>query len=93
MEIRFYTRELNFLGIIENQSSLIWNRKFFEPGTFELHCPITDFNRSLIKIGNLVWIRGAVESGIIESIVMEQSKAKKEFVVRVGSWNPTLTDD
>lgn len=82
MEVRFYNRDLNFLGLIENQSSLIWTRRYFEPGAFELHCPITDYNRQLVQMGNLIWLKGASEAAIIESIVMEQSQTKKEITAK-----------
>ena len=44
MEIRIYNREMDFQGIIENQRSLLWNRKYNEAGDFELHTPITPYN-------------------------------------------------
>lgn len=41
MEVRIYDRDLNFKGVIENHTSLIWTRKYYEPGNFEIHVPIT----------------------------------------------------
>lgn len=41
MEVRIYDRDLNFKGVIENHTSLIWTRKYYEPGNFEIHAPIT----------------------------------------------------
>ena len=32
MEVRIYDRDLNFKGVIENHTSLIWTRKYYEPG-------------------------------------------------------------
>ena len=81
MEIRIYNREMDFQGIIENQRSLLWNRKYNEAGDFELHTPITPYNVSLLKIGNLVWKQGAVDAGIIEGLRIEEDADGNDLVV------------
>lgn len=82
MEIRIYNRDLYRQGQIENQISLIWTRKFYEPGTFELHAPITDENLSLLQRGNIVGLKGANEAGVIEDIEKEESDIKNEITVK-----------
>ena len=82
MEIRIYNRDLFRRGQIENQISLIWTRKFYEPGTFELHAPITDENLSLLQQGNIVGLKGANEAGVIEDIEKEESDIKNEITVK-----------
>ena len=79
MEVRIYNASMQFQGLIENQTSVLWNRKYFEPGDFELYCPVTVNNHNLLKRGNLVWIRGAAEAGVIESLVMEQNDTKNQI--------------
>lgn len=82
MEIRIYDANMDFHGLIENQTSVLWNRKYFESGSFELYCPITPNNMSLIQRGHLVWIRGAKEAGVIESIRLEQTNIKNEITAK-----------
>ena len=82
MEVRIYTAEMQFLGLIENQTSVLWNRKYFEPGDFELYCPVTPNNHALLKRGRLVWIRGAAEAGVIESVMMEQNDVKNQITAK-----------
>ena len=82
MEIRIYDSSLNFLGIIENHTSLLWNRKYFEPGNFELHLPMTITNYSLIKQGNLIWKKGSKEAGIIEYITREETSENSQMTVK-----------
>lgn len=82
MEIRIYDRELNFQGIIENQTSLLWTRKYFEPGTFELHVPVTTYNTSLMQLGNLVTMHGQDDAGVIEDIQYEESVDKNEITAQ-----------
>ena len=82
MEIRVYNSSLDLQGIIENQTSLIWVRKYFEPGTFELHAPITDFNLKLLTIGNLVTMYGQDDAGIIEDVEYEESPEQNEITAQ-----------
>lgn len=82
MEVRIYGRNLFRIGQIENQTSLIWTRKFYEPGTFELHAPITDENLYMLKEGNIVGKKGSAEAGIIEDIEKEESDIKNEITVK-----------
>lgn len=82
MEIRVYNSDLYRIGQIENQTSLIWTRKFFEAGNFEIHAPITQKNLSLFVAGNIVSIKGAKEAGVIEDIEKEESDIKNEITVK-----------
>lgn len=82
MEIRVYNADLYRIGQIENQTSLIWTRKFFEAGNFEIHAPITPKNLSLFVAGNIVSIKGTKEAGVIESIEKEESDIKNEITVK-----------
>ena len=36
-------------GVIDVYSSLIWERRFYENGYFELHAPATENNIKLLK--------------------------------------------
>lgn len=90
MEIRIYDRSLNYLGVVENQTSLLWRRRYHEPGEFELHAPITAENLRLLKPGNIVTRRVKslnicnTEAGIISDIINEDSKLKNEMARRGG---------
>lgn len=82
MEIRIYSRDLRFQGVSENQTSVIWTRRYFEAGDFEIHAPITDNNVKLYQIGNIVWIQGAVEAGIIEDLKYEETRLLNSITVK-----------
>lgn len=82
MEVRIYGRNLFRIGQIENQTSLIWTRKFYEPGTFELHAPITDENLYMLQEGNIIGKKGSDEAGVIEDIEKEESDIKNEITVK-----------
>ena len=82
MEIRFYNREMDFLGVMENQTSLLWRRRYNEPGEFELYAPITDDNLKLTEKMNLIWMRGCDEAGVIEDRKLEESDTKNEITAK-----------
>ncbi len=82
MEIRFYSPEMDFLGVMENQTSLIWTRKYYEPGEIELYAPITASNLRLTALGNLVWMKGCKEAAVIEDRKLEESNIKREITVK-----------
>ena len=91
MEIRIYDADLNFIGLLENQTSLLWRRKYYEPGEFELCAPITGYNIALFKLGRLVWFRGAVDAGIIESLSLKQASDENQIVAS-GRFLPAYMD-
>lgn len=74
--------QMNFKGLIEDQTSVLWNRSYFGGGSFELYCPVTPNNRALLQTGYLVWIRGAVEAGVIESLLTEQNALKNQITCK-----------
>lgn len=82
MEIRVYNRDLYRVGQLDNETSLIWARKYYEPGAFELHAPITPENLELLQRDNLITKKGAKEAGIIESVEQEESDIKNEITVK-----------
>lgn len=82
VEIRIYNRDLRFQGIIENQTSIIWTRRYFETGEFEIHVPITEYNVKLCKRKNIVWLRGAVEAGVIEDMRLDETRNVNEITIK-----------
>lgn len=82
MEIRIYDSDLDLKGIIENQTSFIWTRKYNEAGDFELHVPITDNNRELLRVGNIVYKTGFADAGVIEYVILEESVEKNEITCK-----------
>ncbi len=72
MELRIYNPNMEFLGIIDNYTSLLWTRKYYETGTFELQMPFSLSNYALIEEGNLIWKDGSKEAGVIEYITQVQ---------------------
>ena len=78
-----YNRDLQRLGVVDVFRSLIWTRKYYECGTFELHAPLNERNLALLKEGNILSKREyrvkdwkiqkivSKESGIIEGVAID----------------------
>jgi hypothetical protein len=92
MEIRVYTPALNLLGLIENHTSLIWTRKYYEPGTFEIHAPLTAENLKLLQAGNIISKKGSNEAGVIEDIENDDVTNTKQEVARKGRFISSYLD-
>ena len=89
MEVRIYGQNLFRKGQIENQISLIWTRKFYEPGTFELHAPITDENLSLLQPGNIIGKKVQTKRELLRISKKKKAISKTRSRQRGGFYRPT----
>ena len=81
MEIILYDSNMMRQGVVENHTSLLWTRKYYEPGSFELHAPLTNDNVRLLSKGNIVSKSSSNEAGVIESLTFTESHDEKSIVV------------
>lgn len=81
MELTIYNEDLTLIGIVDVIKSLIWTRKYFEPGGFELIVPITVNNLYCLKKHYLVEKENSVEIGFINSVVVDSLETKTIKVV------------
>jgi len=86
MEIYVLDRELDFKGILEEYTSLIWRRRYSKHGDFELHCSLTPDTLILLKKGNVIWKKDDDEAGYIEYGNLKQDTAGKEVLVVKGKF-------
>lgn len=93
MEIHVYDRNLRRLGQIENFSSLQWNRKYYECGTFELHCPVTEENIRLLQPGNIITKGDKKEAAVIRGDQMEEESTEENEMTRNGFFLPVYLGD
>jgi len=54
MDVRVFDKELNALGLIDEMTSLIWTIKYFSVGEVKLLAPMTENNRELLQVGNIL---------------------------------------
>jgi len=79
--INIYDKDMELIGVVENHRSLLWRRKFYEVGNFELHMPMTQYNAKLSSIGNLVSFNGTDEAGVVENILIQETSSDKTIVL------------
>lgn len=82
MEIRVYDPQLDLIGIIEEYATLLWTRKLYEPGNFQMKLPLTDRNVQYLKRGNIISKTGSKEAGVIELI--EKTDTPKEKTLKIS---------
>jgi hypothetical protein len=71
MDIRIFDKDINFLGEVDNFTSLFYISKWETYGEFEFH--IKDFNRELIKKGNIIMLdKDGTRAGVIEHFEINQ---------------------
>lgn len=77
IEVRIYSSNFELLGVVDEFSSLIWIRRYQEPGEFELHTPYSMANRNLLVGENIVQKfdkKTTTEAGVIEYVEMTEDE-------------------
>ena len=86
MELYVFDSGLNFVGLMDNFTSLQWIRRYSVCGEFELHCSLNLENLALLARGNVVWKQGDPEAGYIEYRQMAQDTDGKETLIVKGKF-------
>lgn len=72
MDLLLLDKNFQICGIIDDFSSLTWNRKYYECGNFILQTKINQFNN--IRKAKYVYCKDFIETGIIEAINIRESE-------------------
>jgi len=87
MELYIFNKQLELQGIIDMFTSLIWARRYSKPGTFELHCPLTSENLSLLPKDAIICKNDDdPEAGYISYRGLSQDKEGKKVLVVKGKF-------
>lgn len=84
MDIMVYDTSLAKLGIVDVYESLIWVRRYFNNGTFELVAPANITNIKLLKKHNLITIENDSEIAYIRTINITQDNEKGATIKACG---------
>lgn len=88
---------LERIGIIDDESSVIWTRKYYAPGNFEIHVPNTEVNREILSDANrdftdiLIGMTGKKDAGIVEYMKIEEGSEASEITLK-GRFCTALLD-
>ena len=80
-----YDTSLNRLGVADVYESLIWIRRYFANGTFELVAPANQTNIKLLKKHNLITLESDNEIAYISTISITQDEAKNATIKATGA--------
>lgn len=86
MELYVFNRDLEFVGLLDDFTSLQWTRRYAKCGDFELHCALTPEALSLLVRENILWIKGDPEAGYIEYRNLDQDTDGNETLVIRGKF-------
>lgn len=83
--IYIYDREFNCINVCDAYTSLIWRKKYYEVGNFEIHIPVGNGDYSWIKKDILVRKEQDNVFGVIEYINLQTNDNGVETIVIKGS--------
>lgn len=86
MEIYVYDVSLNLKGVIDEISSFLWTRRYWECGEFKLLVPYSEYNASLIKNGNIIMKIGDNEAAQINYIKIKKNAYGMEEIEAQGKF-------
>lgn len=90
MELLILNDQFEEIGMIDQFSSLQWNRKYYDVGSFELHCSEQYF--SLLEEGKYIFRKDASELALIESIEYKKALEGSSFTVN-GRFIESILND
>lgn len=91
MDLHIYDSRLNELGIADEFKSIIWTRRFYDVGAFEIQAPMTANNIALFQKNRYVYRPDVKEAGFIRSIT-EQRQGDEELLIVSGAMLEGLLD-
>ena len=91
MDLHIYDSRLNELGIADEFKSIIWTRRFYDVGAFEIQAPMTANNIALFQKNRYVYRPDVKEAGFIRSIT-EQRQGDEELIIVSGAMLEGLLD-
>lgn len=89
MQLYVYNHDLEMVGIIDTAESIIWHRRYYSAGDFEVVTPATDITIELIQKQFLLTKPDSVECGIIERVTIDQTE-EGEYIKAVGRFGSSI---
>lgn len=86
MQLYVYSPQMEMLGVIEEMTSLLWTRKYWEPGEFKLLVPFNDNHNQLLKEDNIVIKHGDTEAAEIKYVDISKNLEGFEVIEVQGKF-------
>ncbi len=91
VEIRSAAKR-EMIGIVDTAKSIIWHRKYYSVGDFEVYAPCTAENVAALAKGNYVTRFDDPEVGIIESLQVTYDAQDGRMIVAKGRFAKSILD-
>lgn len=89
MEVKLLDKNYNMLGILDNFYSLIWHRKYFDTGTFQL----TSQPNPILRDVKYLYRADAAETGRVEKFQAGQTETGERSVILTGRFLESFLED
>jgi len=86
VELYIFSRDLEFEGIVDSYTSLIWTRRYSKCGEFELNIALTTENLALLVRTNIIYKKDDSEAGVIIDRNITQDTDGKEVLNLKGKF-------
>lgn len=90
IEVRIYNPALELQGVIDEFSSLIWLRRYQDPGEFELRTPYAAESKRLLIPENIVQRYDGAET--VDAAVIENIQMNKDEIIIKGRFLESYLD-
>lgn len=91
IELVVLDENFNVLGIIDGFQTLMWKRKYYETGAYELHC--SDEYFALLKAGKYLYRKDRDELGILRGPAYNRDNTGQKKAVASGKFAESLLSD
>lgn len=86
MQLYIYSPNMEMLGVIEEITSLLWTRKYWEPGEFKLLVPFNDTHNKLLQEDNIIFKHGDTEAAEIKYVSISKNLEGFEVIEVQGKF-------
>ena len=84
VDVYVLDEDFHKIDVIDDYTSLIWSKRYYEVGDFELYCNASEKNRELLQLGRYVMRADDDEIFRIETIEIESSIEEGDFITATG---------
>lgn len=86
MQLYVYSPQMEVLGVVEEITSLVWTRRYWEPGEFKMLVPFNDTHNKLLQEDNIVIKHGDTEAAEIKYVSISKNLEGFEVIEVQGKF-------
>lgn len=84
MDLTVLNNQFEKLGVIDEENSVIWHRKYHKAGAFQLTLPASNNNINLIQKQNIIHKPSSDEAGVIDYFKIKEDENGVEIIEAKG---------